>query len=173
MESTKNILSYDTCKDLKKVINPKTATLGIILVVIGLVISIFLSTADPKSNLNMLRMFCGWAVTAAGLCLLLFNLRHWVYAPTHSAVRRTTSDYTIEQMPQLRSLLENNTSIGDFRTSDISKVHLDFYASADKQFVALQVMQYATFGDRPLTDVEYLYNDKSEAFLREYAARRA
>ncbi len=170
MESTNNILTYDNCKDLKKVVNPKTVTCGVIIVAAGLAISFLLSTADPKSNLNMLRLFCGWAVTAVGLILLLFNLRHWVYTPTGSAVRRTTRDYAIDQMPQLRKLLEDNTSIADFRTSDISKVHLDCYYSADKQFAAIQVLQYATFGDRPLTDIEYIYTDKAEAFLKAYSA---
>ncbi len=170
MKPTNNILTYNNCKDLKKAVNAKTAVCGVIIVVAGLAISLLLSTADPKSNLNMLRLFCGWAVTAVGLAMLLFNLRHWVYTTTGSAVRRTTRDYSIDQMPQLRKLLEDYTSVADFRTSDISKVHLDCYYSTDKQFAAIQVLQYATFGDRPLTGIEYLYNDKAEAFLKSYLA---
>ena len=167
MESKYVTISYENCKDLKKAINIKTLVVGVVLLLIGLYISLFLSTADPKSNLNMLRLFGGWAVTGVGLVLLLFCLRHWVYAPTSSSVKRYTRDFTIEQLPKLREMLGED---GDFKVSDVSVVHLDFYASADRQFVAFQVMQYANLGERPLGEVAYRYNESAEAFIKAYEA---
>ena len=78
-------------------------------------------------------------------------------------------DFGMEQLPALRRLLKD-TGFDDVAINDISKVHIDCYASADHRFVAIQVLQYGALSDRPLTPAGYLYEDRAESFLKEFTA---
>lgn len=169
MESNTETLSYGTCKDLKRKVNIKSALLGLVTLLAGLYVALCLRVAEPTSNINMLRLFGGWLLTGFGLVTLLFNLRHWVYAATGSAVRRRSLDFGMDQLPALRKLLAEGTPFEGVAVSDVAKVHVDCYASADRRFVAVQVLQYGAISDRPLTPVAFLYDDQAAAFLKAYA----
>ena len=69
----------------------------------------------------------------------------------------------------MRRMLKD-TGFDDVAINDISKVHIDCYASADHRFVAIQVLQYGALSDRPLTPVGYLYEDRAESFIKEFTA---
>lgn len=168
METKTEILSYNNCKDLKRRVNPKTVVVGVVALLAGLYLALMLTVAEPTSNLNMLRLFGGWLLCGFGLALLLFCSRHWVYDPTGSPVGRRSLDFGMEQLPELRKLLAEGTPFEDVRVNDASRVHVDCYASADRRFVAVQVMQYGALADRALTPVAYLYEEQAENFLKAY-----
>lgn len=169
MESKFEILSYQNCNDLKKAINTSSVLIGACTLLLGLYLAFFVSVSDPTSNLNMLRLAAGWVLTGFGLVTLVFNPRRWVYDPTGSPVGKRSLDFGMEQLPALRRMLKD-TGFDDVAINDISKVHIDCYASADHRFVAIQVLQYGALSDRPLTPVGYLYEDRAESFLKEFTA---
>ena len=169
MESKFEILSYQNCNDLKKAINPSSVLIGACTLLLGLYLAIFVSVSNPTSNLNMLRLAAGWVLAGFGLVTLVFNPRRWVYDPTGSPVSKRSLDFGMEQLPALRRMLKD-TGFDDVAINDISKVHIDCYASADHRFVAIQVLQYGALSDRPLTPAGYLYEDRAESFLKAFTA---
>lgn len=165
MESENKIISWSSCEGLSKKINVKSLAVSLVLLASGLYVSLALDIADPKSNLNMLRLFGGWIVVAAGVCGLLFRLRHWVYEPTGSAVGHRSVVFGAEKLPALRRLLAEYAGGGDLRTGDSGSVYVDCYVSADSNYIAYQVLQYGTFGDSPLTPVNCLSGARAQTFI--------
>ena len=168
METKTEILSYNNCKDLKRKTNPKTVAVGAVALLAGLFLILVMTVDAPASNLNILRLSGGWLLCGFGLAMLLICPRHWVYAATGSAVSRRSLDFSMDQLPALRKLLAEGTPFDDVKVSDASRVHIDCYASADRQFVAVQVLQYGALADRALTPAAYLYDVQAANFLKAY-----
>lgn len=169
MEPKFEILSYNNCKDLKRAVNHTSVIIGAASLLAGLYIAMFVSVNEPTSNLNMLRLAAGWMLTGFGIVMLVFNPRRWVYASTGSPVRRRQLEFGMEQLPKLRSLLEG-TDFDGFAVRDVSRVHIDCYASADRKFAAIQVLQYGTMTEIPLTPAGYLHDGQAETFLKTFAS---
>lgn len=164
MESKFEILSYQNCNDLKKAINPSSVLIGAVTLLLGLYLAFFVSVSDPTSNLNMLRLAAGWVLAGFGLVTLVFNPRRWVYDPTGSPVGKRSLDFGMEQLPALRRMLKD-TGFDDVAINDISKVHIDCYASADHRFVAIQVLQYGALSIIAKTKCAKSENETSKTSL--------
>lgn len=166
MENKETIISYSNCKDVAQKTDVKAIAISVILIAAGLYVSLAVTVDNPSSSLNILRIFSGWVLTAAGVCGLFFKRTHWAYTPSGSRVKQQTVEYSADQMDELRGLLASVTEEDGPRTGNISHVHLDYFASADGEYVALQVLQYGTFNDTPLTGIISLYGSRAADFLK-------
>ena len=81
----------------------------------------------------------------------MFGLKkHLVYVPTGSPVKVQRYNYNIDAVAPLQRIIETDTSglaaaVKAFRSpqQEVGNVELEVCMSQDKQFVALQLMQYS------------------------------
>lgn len=83
-----------------------------------------------------------------------------VYITTGATVRATKYNYNADAVPQLERIIESDgkglaAAIKSCRASsvEIGNIELDACVSADKQFVALQLLQFSDYTYHPISKV--------------------
>ena len=159
----KDILNPIYFTEVRKELNKSALVIAALCVVAGFAMYYVVPAGNPGSNFNIMRLSVGIAFFVIALCLACFRRSHFVYAPTGSAISRSSVNFDAANFDNLRKLLAPYSS--ELRIVDNSTVHLDYYYSRDRKFAAYQVFQYATFTDRVITDMIILTDDEAEGFI--------
>lgn len=93
-----------------------------------------------------------------------------IYSPTSSPVKLVKQNYPPEALPKLRRIVEAGSQgelVAAFKALNVQKqaignVELDACVSADKNFVAVQLLQFADYTYRPVTEVAFFENDQAQ-----------
>lgn len=101
----------------------------------------------------------------------LFGLRkHLVYLPTGSPVKVMRVNYHIEAKDPLLRIINSTdgkslaAAVKAFHAAkqDIGNLELDVCVSADKQFVALQLMQFMDYANRPVSQPAFYEGEQAQ-----------
>lgn len=102
---------------------------------------------------------------------ILFGLKkQLVYIPTGSPVKAIKKNYHSDAISSLRRIIESNSkglaaAVKAFNspTQPIGNVELDMCISSDKNFVALQLLQFGEeYAYHPLTDVAFFEGEQAQ-----------
>jgi len=134
--------------------------------VVGVILSFMLDRSD--STLCM-------ALLTIGIILILFALYRFfaksyelVYKPTGSEVRSGTLYMDTVELQNLQQMMTENDFSGSSRPAfkEGGNGRLDYLASKDGRFVAVQLLQFVPYTYEPTTGVFYYTDDDAAAVAR-------
>ena len=101
----------------------------------------------------------------------LFGLvKKLVYTPTGSPLRVIKNNYNPESLPQLQRIIEAGSAkevVAAVRACNVNKleignIELDACVSADRQFVALQLLQFGDYAYRPISQPAFFEGELAQ-----------
>lgn len=123
----------------------------------------------------------GMMLVTAGIVLLVvatFRLcclnKEWIYTPTGSQVKEQTCFFDASDLPTLTDMLDDKAFglASSVRTRPNGNIRMDYLASADGRFVAVQLFRFVPYTYEPVSAVYSYVGKDAEAFLHNQAAHR-
>ena len=154
--------------DIKKTTAISSVLISVSLCVAGIVILLYsLNAYDTSSVSGPLSLVCGFLLVIVGLIRLLKGSGHLVYAPTCSVVRKGSRYLSADRLSYLREVLETKdfaSSKGIALKKD-GNARLDYMASRDRRFAAVQLFRYVPYTYETASPIFYYTGNDAEEFL--------
>ena len=143
-----------------------TSSLLAVAGVVSIVISFMLE--ESKSTLSMALLSLGIMVVIFALYRLFSNSHEMVYKPTGSVIRSGSLYMDTLELQNFKQLVNKNDFSGTSRLSFKEGGHgrLDYMASKDGKFVAVQLFQFIPYTYEAVTGVYYYVDDEAVAVSR-------
>lgn len=154
--------------DIKKTTDISSVLISVSLCVAGAVVLLYsLKTDDASSVLGPLSLVCGSLLVIAGLIRLLKGSKHLVYAPTGSVVKKGSRFLSADRLSDLREILETKdfASPKGIAVKTEGNARLDYMASRDRRFAAVQLSRYVPYTYETASSIFYYTGNEAEAFL--------
>lgn len=158
-------LYTSSSENLKKCVNVRNVVLSVIALLIGGVLAYY-STVVADSTISSLVLCVGSIIIICALYCVFFRTMHWVYAPTHSAMKADSVSYEAKRFEALWNNLSDEFGFSRLRsTAEQSAIRMDYIYSVDGKFAALQLFQYSSLLYSPITEVYTLKGDDAGRFI--------
>ena len=158
-------LYTSSSENLKKCVNVRNVVLSVITLLIGGGVTYY-STVVADSTISSLVLCIGSIMLICALYCLFFRAMHWVYAPTHSAMKADSVSYEAKRFEALWNSLSDEFGFSGLRSSaEQSAIRMDYIYSVDGKFAALQLLQYSSLLYSPITEVYTLKGDDAGRFI--------
>lgn len=134
--------------------------------VVGIVLSFVLGKSD--STLCMAFLTIGVMLVLFALYRFFWKSHEMVYKPTGSEVHSGTLYMDTVELQNLQQVMVKNDFSGTsrFTFKEGGNGRLDYLASKDGRFVAVQLLQFVPYSYEPITGVFYYTDDDAVAVAR-------
>lgn len=158
-------LYTSSSENLKKCVNVRNVVLSVIALLVGGALAYY-STVVADSTISSLVLCVGSIIIICALYCVFFRAMHWVYAPTHSAMKADSVSYEAKRFEALWNSLSDEFGFSRLRsTAEQSAIRMDYIYSVDGKFAALQLFQYSSLLYSPITEVYILKGDDAGRFI--------
>ncbi len=154
--------------DIQKTTDISSVLISASLCVAGSAVLLYsLNNYDTSSASGPLSLVCGFLLVIVGLIRLLKGSKRLVYAPTASVVKKGSRYLSADRLPSLREVLETKdfaSSKGIALKAD-GNARLDYMASRDRRFAAVQLFRYVPYTYEAASSIFYYTGNDAETFL--------
>lgn len=164
MESL-NLLQNYPVQDIQKRINFRNIIFSICLLIAGGIFFCLLPQ-EKGSNIDIFRICIGVLFISFSLYRLGFKNKKLVYKLTGSRIVKKMLACGQDSSAQIKALLADYGSNPDFVLDEAKgSIYVVVVFSQDKNYVALQFLQYTSFLCNPVSDAFSFEGEKAQAFF--------
>ena len=161
-EDIKNIESAEITK------KSNISIVAIIVIIAGIVSGMgAMYFEDPNSAMPSLLITLSAIFIIGGIIKLVISHTVYIYKPTKSLLKLKTIYFPNNSCDELQNCLSSNRfdEISSIKQEKNHGLKLEVLVSKDKQFIAVQILQYIPYNFEPISPITCYFNDNAQKLV--------